>query len=186
MCVIRNPLVLIRAGIHSIWGNNGLANVRLEFSWVYERKLEWQTEDCFEGWRGSFFFSHFSEGSLRSSNPLSSCCRGDNQDWEKWRGSCPDLTAGEGQSKVRDSSTQTFRPMFSLCTCSSSLFLRVSTSRIHLFTVTHTERSSAAQSQEELQAECIHTRMKLCPCFPEIVQVGVWWGGGVESWPILL
>ena len=119
-------------------------------------------------------------GTLRSSNPLSSCCRGDDQDWEKWRGSCPDLTAGEGQSKVRDSSPRTLRPMFSLCTC-SSLFLRVSTSRIHLFAVTHTERSSAAQSLEELQVECIHTRMKLCPWFS-------WDGqfrlvcGGVEVW----
>lgn len=119
-------------------------------------------------------------GTLRSSNPLSSCCRGDDQDWEKWRGSCSDLTAGEGQSKVRDSSPLTLRPMFSLSTC-SSLFLRVSTSRIHLITVTHTERSSAAQSLGELQVECIHIRMKLCPWFS-------WDGqfrlvcGGVEVW----
>ena len=29
---------------------------------VYERKPEWQTEDCFEGWRGSLFLLHSSEG----------------------------------------------------------------------------------------------------------------------------
>ena len=119
-------------------------------------------------------------GSLRSSNPLSSCCRGDDQDWEKWRGSCPDLTAGEGQSKVRDSSPLTLRPMFSLCTC-SSLFLSVSTSRIPLFMVTHTERSSATQSLEELQVECIHIRMKLCPWFSWDDQFRLVCGG-VEVW----
>lgn len=34
-----------------------------------------------------------------------------------------------------------------------------------------------------LQVECIHTRMKLCPWFPETVSSGwcVWWGGGVGA-----
>lgn len=77
--------------------------------------------------------------------------------------------------------------MFSPCSY-SCLFFGVSTSRIHLFTVTYTERNSAAQCLEELQVECIQTQRELFPWFSSDGQFRLVCrrGRGVESWPILL
>lgn len=90
---------------------------------------------------------------------------------ERNDGACPVYMVGEGQSKVKNSSRLTPRTMFSPCTCLSS-FPKVSISRIHLFTVTYTERNSTSQCLEERQVECVQTKKKPTASFSS-VQVGM-------------
>lgn len=90
---------------------------------------------------------------------------------ERNDGACPVYMVGEGQSKVKNSSRLTPRTMFSPCTCLSS-FPKVSISRIHLFTVTYTERNSTSQCLEERQVERVQTKKKPTASFSS-VQVGM-------------